>query len=418
MIFAIIFLSLQQLNQINNNQIIEIPNFIVRDIESIIDDIGTPPDLLRAQILALELDWTIRIEHPDMQWRSDNDYRLAVELAQYTETLSDEAEVRLWNDEQIIVVNRNGYRFFMHQRYLDSNEFNYYVLYFGLAIAAIVLFLNYLTVRRLLGPVQMLKEGAEKIRKGDLSYRVYTDRHDELGELTNSVNHMADSLQSMLEAKRQLLLAISHELRTPITRAKLQLEFMDDGEIKENLNDDIKEIDLLITDLLEAEKLNYEHSVLVEETVEFSAFIESVVAQVATHEKTVRFAGLESDESITLDKLRIRLLVTNLLNNALRHGKGKPIDVNLSFRNDTAYIDVVDQGEGIGAEHLANITEPFYRADSARQRNTGGFGLGLYLCKLIVDAHDGEIQINSEVGAGTHITVILPRRQVDLKKAG
>ena len=169
MIFAIIYLSLQQLNQINNDQIIEIPNFIVREIESIVDDIGTPPDLIRATLLAQELDWTIRIEHPDMQWRSDNDYRLAVELAEFDRTLSEEAEVQLWNNEQIIVVTRDDYRFFMHQRFLDSNEFNYAVLYFGLAIAAIVLFLNYLTVRRLLDPVQMLRDGAEKIRKGDLS---------------------------------------------------------------------------------------------------------------------------------------------------------------------------------------------------------------------------------------------------------
>ena len=90
--------------------------------------------------------------------------------------------------------------------------------------------------------------------------------------MTNSVNHMADSLQSMLEAKRQLLLAISHELRTPITRAKLQLEFMDDDKSKEALLDDINEIDLLISDLLEAERLNNTHSVLVTEPVELSGF--------------------------------------------------------------------------------------------------------------------------------------------------
>jgi len=417
LIFAIIYISLQQLNQINNNQIVEIPDFFVGNIESIIDDIGAPPDLERAALLAQDLDWTIRIQHPDMEWRSDNDYRLAVELSEYAETLSVDAEIRSWNNENIIVVNRDGYQFFMHQRFLDSTDFNYVVLYFGLAIAAIVLFLNYFMVNRLLDPVRMLKEGAERIQKGDLSYRVVTDRQDELGELTSSVNHMADSLQSMLEAKRQLLLAISHELRTPITRAKLQLEFMDDGSIKDNLNDDIREIDLLISDLLEAERLNNEHSVLVEESVELSTFVESVVSSFVSNESRIDFLGLETDELVTIDKLRIRLLVTNLLNNAIRHGKGNPVLVRLGFQNETGSIEIIDQGEGIGKEHLANITEPFYRADSARQRNTGGFGLGLYLCRLISEAHGGKIEIDSESNKGTHITVSIPRHPPDSKGA-
>ena len=77
---------------------------------------------------------------------------------------------------------------------------------------------------------------------------------DELGELTESINHMADSLQSMLEAKRQLLMAISHELRTPITKAKLRMEFMPESDEKDQLKEDINEIDLLISDLLEAER--------------------------------------------------------------------------------------------------------------------------------------------------------------------
>ncbi len=71
---------------------------------------------------------------------------------------------------------------------------------------------------------------------------------------------------------------------------------------------------------------------------------------------------------------------------------------------------MIDQGEGISAEHLSQISEPFYRADSSRQRNTGGFGLGLYLCRLIAEAHGGRLNIRSEVGEGTHIAVHIPRK--------
>ncbi len=178
LIFAIIYISLQQLNQINSNQIIEIPDYFVRNFETIIiDDIGAPPDLEVAALLAQDLEWTIRIEHPDMVWRSDNDYRLPVELAEYSRPLSSDAEIRTWNGEDIMVMERNGYRFYMHQRFLDNTDFNYVVLYFGLGIAAIVLFLNYFLIKiACLLQYDLLKEGAERIQHGDLGYRVQTDR--------------------------------------------------------------------------------------------------------------------------------------------------------------------------------------------------------------------------------------------------
>ncbi|MFM1897531.1 MAG: hypothetical protein RLZZ385_2605 [Pseudomonadota bacterium] len=409
LIFAIIWVTLRQLNEINSNQIVAIPDFFVRNVESIIDEIGTPPNLERAVLLAQELDWTITIRNSMMLWRSDDDFRLNLNQAQYNRTLSDDSEIRTINNEDIIVVSRGGYDYFLHQRYLESRDDNYVVLYIGLTLAAIVLFLNYLAVNRLLDPIRLLKKGAERIQAGDLGYRVSTNRHDELGELTDSVNHMADSLQSMLEAKRQLLLAISHELRTPITRAKLQLEFMDNSKEKENLKDDIDEIDLLISDLLEAERLNNKHSVLVAEPVEISTFVDSVVDTYRQYHGGFDFIGLDHDEEMTIDKLRIRLLLTNLLNNAMRHGEDKPILVKLGFANEWATIEVIDHGEGIDPEHLDKLTEPFYRADSARQRNTGGFGLGLYLCKLIAQAHGGDLRITSRRGEGTSIQVTLPR---------
>ncbi|MEX2130285.1 MAG: HAMP domain-containing sensor histidine kinase [Pseudohongiellaceae bacterium] len=414
-IFAIIWISLNQLNQINSNRIVAMPNFLVRNLESIIDEIGTPPNLEVASLLAQELDWTIGIKDPLMDWRSDNNFRLYVENSQYSRALSQDAEIRTINNEDVIVVNRDNYEYFMHQRSLQSTEYNYVGLYIGLALAAGVLFLNYLMVNNLLDPVRELKEGAERIQRGDLGFRVSTDRQDELGELTNSVNHMADSLQSMLEAKRQLLLAISHELRTPITRAKLQLEFMEDGSGKQNLNDDLNEIDLLISDLLEAERLNNKHSVLVAETVDISAFLASVTESYNDYAGGFKFTGLEQDEEVVLDRLRVRLLMTNLLNNAIRHGENKPIEVTLSYSIGVSTIEVVDHGEGIADHHLAKLTEPFYRADSARQRNTGGFGLGLYLCRLIAEAHGGSMRVSSQLGAGTIITVTLPKQPPDYK---
>ena len=387
-----------------------IPDFYTRNVDSIIEDIGTPPNLANAMRLANELDWTINIRNPIMRWSSDGDNRLNVDTSEYSETLTSDAEVRTIGNEDIIMVQRGGYDFYLYQRSIDDNSFNYLVLYVGLAMAAIVLFINYLMVNKLLDPVRKLRHGAERIKKGDLNYRVKTDRQDELGELTESINHMADSLQSMLEAKRQLLMAISHELRTPITKAKLRLEFMPVSEEREQLREDIDEVDLLISDLLEAERLNDEHAVLVSEPVWFAEFIGSVTKQFESYEGGLKLELSEQDQEFEIDKLRTRLLITNLLNNATRHGRGDPILVRVSFSGDRGIVEVIDHGEGISEEHLSRISEPFYRADSSRQRITGGFGLGLYLCRLIAQAHGGLLDIKSQIGEGTHITVDLPRR--------
>ncbi len=406
--FLIISISLQTFNE--ESDVIEtIPDFFTRNIESIIEDIGTPPNLGNAMRLAEELGWTINIRNPIMRWSSDNDNRLDVDSSQFDRSLTADAEVRTISNEDIIMVQRGGYDFFLYQRFRNSNNFNFVVLYVGFALAAVILFLNYLAVNRLLSPIRLLRRGAERIREGDLSFRVKSNRQDELGELTESINHMADSLQSMLEAKRQLLLAISHELRTPITKAKLRMEFMPDSEEKSQLREDIEEIELLISDLIEAERLNEEHSVLVEEPFMFADFVENVASQYETYEGGLQLESPGSDEEFVIDKLRIRLLITNLLNNAIRHGENNPIIVRVRFIDDWAWLEVIDHGEGISEEHLEKLSEPFYRADSSRQRNTGGFGLGLYLCRLISEVHGGSLSIASKIGEGTHLTVKLPR---------
>ncbi|MDX1490857.1 MAG: HAMP domain-containing sensor histidine kinase [Pseudohongiellaceae bacterium] len=410
--FLIITLSLRQIDQNwRAERETPLPDFYLDNITLIVDNIGVPPDLQRATQLAEELSLTIIIRSPHINWQSDEQSDLNIYDAVFIRSLSDEADIMEVGPEEVIRVSRGGYQYFLNRQAPTLSETDYVVVYIGLASAALILLLNYGLVHRLLEPVRRLREGAERICDGDLSYRVKTNRSDELGELTESVNHMADSLQSMLEAKRQLLLAISHELRTPITRAKLQLEFMEDSPIRGNLRDDIDEIDLLISDLIEAERLSTQHSALIAEHVDFADYIELVLQQFHNYGPGIEFSRPEQDASVSIDKLRARLLLTNIVNNAIRHGRDAPIAVRVSFVNNEAILEIEDQGEGIAKEHLDHLSEPFYRADSARQRHTGGFGLGLYLCRLIAEAHGGRLEIKSELGVGTHVKVSLPYEQ-------
>ena len=410
--FLIITLSLRQIDENwRAERLNPLPDFYLDNITLIVDNIGVPPDLQRAAQLAQELSLTIIIRSPHINWQSDDQNDLDVDSAVFVRQLSREAQVMLSGNEEVIRVARGAYEYYLNRRVPTLSDYDYIVVYIGLALAALALLLNYLLVHRLLvEPVRKLREGAERICEGDLSYRVKTRRTDELGELTQSVNHMADSLQQMLEAKRQLLLAISHELRTPITRAKLQLEFMDDDPVRDALADDINEIDLLISDLIEAERLSNQHQALLAEPVDFADYIGLVLEPYfQNYAPGVDYQRPEEDVCVNVDKLRTRLLLTNIVNNAIRHGRDNPITVRVAFSDTEVSLEVEDEGEGIAAEHMEHLSEPFYRPDSARQRNTGGFGLGLYLCRLIAQAHGGRLEISSELGVGTRVKIHLPR---------
>ena len=381
--------------------------FITRIVESAIDDIGTPPDTEYALRLTHELPFVIVIEGPDYHWQSE-DPGVDLAAARKLHPIADSMKKIRLENQRAIWVEREGYEFYFIWKPLFLRGASTSI--FAISIVAILaaLLLNYYMVRRLLKPITLLKQGAEKISRGEIDYRVDHTRDDELGELTQSVNAMADSLQSMLNAKQQLLLAISHELRSPITRAKLQLELMDDSTMKDGLKEDVNELESLVSELLEAERLNSRHGSLNREPVFLGEFVEAELEHYWPNSDLLEFECKGTDREIDIDVLRTQLMLRNLVNNALRYGGDATIHVGIEWAGQTVTLSVVDQGEGIEEDHLPHLTEPFYRADRARQRETGGFGLGLYLCRLIAESHGGDLSISSQVGQGTTIAVCFP----------
>ena len=381
--------------------------FITRVVESAIDDIGTPPDTVYALQLTHELPFIIVIKGADYHWQSEDPGVDLTAVRKLHPISGSMKKVRLGR-QRAIWVEREGYNFYFIWKPLVLRGASMSI--FAISISAILaaLLLNYYMVRRLLKPITLLKQGAEKISGGDIDYRIDHTRDDELGELTQSINTMADSLQSMLNAKLQLLLAISHELRSPITRAKLQLELMDDSTMKDSLKDEINELESLVSELLEAERLNSQHGSLNQEPVFLGEFIEAELKHHWPNSDLLKFEQKGTDREIDIDVLRTQLMLRNLVNNALRYGGDATIHIGVEWADQTVTLSVVDQGEGIEADHLPHLTEPFYRADRSRQRETGGFGLGLYLCRLIAKSHGGDLSISSQVGQGTTIAVCFP----------
>jgi signal transduction histidine kinase len=308
--------------------------------------------------------------------------------------------------QELVLIERHGlqYLFVVEDGFRRGAEQRHWLL-FG-ALGAILLLL-YLGIRRLMRPIAALSEEVRKIGEGDLEQSLDAVNGGELGMLAEGVNRMSRQIKAMLENKSGLLLAISHELRSPLTRMRVNLELLDDSDVRRQLVEDTREMENLLGAILESEKLSSGHAPLTRRRVDLAQLVKAVVD---AHPGCERIRCELTPVQLEVDELRIKLLIKNLLDNALQYARDSYQTVQISLRatSASAILEVVDQGIGISADELPRLGEAFYRPDSARQRNTGGYGLGLYLCRLICAAHAGALRIESEPGQGTRVIVSLP----------
>ncbi len=401
---------------------------IVLHTDYLLEDIGSPPDIERAKSIVERIPVDIRIVGPDIDWSSDPHFyplenvpfgplellelgeASRTELESWAKQLENVAFAR-YHEHFFIRLEDSGYQIvFASPRISEMPDADYSTLFLYLAGGA-VLFLCYLAVRWVFRPIKWMQVGAAHIGAGDLDYRIPTRRHDELGDLSREFNTMAADVQGMLDAKQQLMLAISHELRSPLTRSKVSVEFIEDETVRNSILEDLGEMERLTADLLESEALNTRHAVLRRQSIDLAILAEQLIAEDFAGQAERIDLQCEPTLEAELDATRMRLLLKNLIENALRYNPdgADPVSVMISARDDRIFIRVQDHGPGIPAEHIERVAEPFYRADPARARATGGFGLGLYLCKRIVEVHGGVINLSSPPGQGTIVDINMPR---------
>lgn len=371
-------------------------------------EIGSPPSIMRATAIAERIPVDIYIHGPRINWSSADTFLDPgeIEFKQHGKRRFQHGE---WKGRVFLRSQIGADTVYLgFQRRVGEDPGR---LIFLLAILTVlgVLFLSYLGMRRLFKPIGTIQQGVHRIGSGELQYRITVDRKDELGELANSINTMADDIEGMLNAKRELLLAISHELRSPLTRSRVSAELLDDPAARDRINKDLDEMEQLISELLESERLNSRHASLNLVPVNLNSSIVDVIGDNFSTQAII--TSLQANiPSIMLDESRLRLLVRNLLSNAVRHNRNDQgqVEIMTQLENSGLCIIVSDHGEGIAREHLHHLTEPFYRADPSRQRKTGGYGLGLHLCRMIAEAHGGSLEISSEKGVGTTVTASMP----------
>jgi len=383
-------------------------------VDRLVTELGSPPQVERAQALVQRLPLSIRIQGPRVNWRSNPD------AGEHYESPDDPWSNRAPRFFERSTADGHRIRFGLNvQAWHDRPRL---IGWATLAALLLLTALAYARVRRMLRPLDDIRAGARRFGAGDFAQPIpvrQPQRPDELGELAVTINTMGADIGQMLDAKRALLLAISHELRSPLTRARLNTELLPETpelhSSRQALLTDLALMRDLITDLLESERLASPHAALQREPTDLAALVTEVVAGLAGA-PPIRLALAPGLPLLALDRSRLRLLLRNLLDNALRYSQGQAQPPVLTLQADPAAsigagpglrLTVRDHGPGVPEAQLSQLAQPFFRPDAARTRSDGGVGLGLYLCRLVAEAHGGRLQLRN-AAPGLEVTVTLP----------
>ena len=274
---------------------------------------------------------------------------------------------------------------------------------------------------RALRPVEAITLAARRIAAGDLAQRLTVSQaQDEIGRLSATFNEMIARLEASFRQVRQFSADASHELRTPLTIMKGETELAlrrarPAEDYKLALESNLEEIDRMsriVDELLFLSRADLGEVRIESQPVRLDALVEDIQRQAAVlgQELDVQvLVGAVEPVTIQGDELRLRELLLNLVDNAVKYSRsGGKVEIALARDGATAGLSVTDQGIGIAAEAQSRIFDRFYRADDARAHAPKGTGLGLAICKWIVEAHHGRIEVQSRAGEGSKFTVVLP----------
>jgi two-component system, OmpR family, sensor histidine kinase CpxA len=282
--------------------------------------------------------------------------------------------------------------------------------FLALIIIALIFAGTYFLIRRILSPISILHEATQKVGKGDLNHEVKVSCNGELARLADSFNLMVRQVREMVVAKEQLLRDVSHELRSPLTRIKVLLELVEPPERVEQIRVDIRELEELITSILETARHFHQLNQLTMDEVDLHDLVAEVIKQRGDGAADVILDPTDKPVVARIDRPLFIRVVDNLIKNSLIHGRPAPSPVRVQVQHGNGCIEltVTDSGPGISEHDLPHLMEPFYQADKSRSSENIGFGLGLSLCKTIVEAHGGELILTSHLGWGTEALVRLP----------
>lgn len=414
------------------------PHYVRRMERMLVNDLGFPPDTIKAKNVAEDLEMNIRFQshtynwatsplvptleeieaspeykerenkrprrEPDMEPPQKYDGRFEPGTDKPVSGSREHFGLRYQGNRYSVVKNPEG--IYILQQPLPIDFFNPQLMIFLLicVVSAIILLL-YLVLRWIFKPLKKLSAAVNEISGGNFDVIIPVNSKDELGELAVSLSGMAANVKRSIKSKEQLLIDVSHELRSPLTRIKLGLEV---GSPKEKIDEDVREMEYMVTSLLENYRAESEHFKPKIERTDLVIIINEVIREYNGNER-IRF-NIPEKGSVYLntDYGKLKLVLRNIIDNALKYSIDI-VDIEIKEERESLNISVIDKGTGIPEENLKYIFEPFYRSDPSRSRKTGGFGLGLSICKKIMESLGGSIEIKSKVKEGSEVVLNFPK---------
>ncbi|MFN8672198.1 MAG: ATP-binding protein [Candidatus Sericytochromatia bacterium] len=268
---------------------------------------------------------------------------------------------------------------------------------------AVLLFLGILLIPYslyIIKPFNKLIESIKKVANGDFSSTIDVSPKSEFFELANSFNFMNKKIQEMISEKQRLIADVSHELRSPLTRMRMNMEVLakDPEGRKKYIHktiDEIEDLNKMIDNILDSSKLELSHELQLVK-VNFVLFIKDHLEnnKLSFEDNQIKITNIFDNDNIELliDVDLMNRVMNNIFSNLLKYApKNSEVIIKLEKSKDKILFTIIDQGEGVAEEDLDKIFEPFYRTDLSRNRKSGGAGLGLAIVKTIVNMHKGKI---------------------------
>ncbi len=277
--------------------------------------------------------------------------------------------------------------------------------------------------RRITRPLLRMETITRQFAAGDFSARVPPLDIPEFDRLGHSFNRMADDLEGVEQRRRELVGDLTHELRTPLTIVKGYLEGLADGAIAptletyDRLAKETERLQRLVNDLQELSKLESGYLPIDAQAVAIAPLVAQVCDRFANQLLNSEKLKLTTDFSERLpnvwgDPSRIEQVLVNLLSNAFRHTEAGEVNVRIYTQNANGagfvWVAVADTGEGISEADIPRVFERFWRADRSRDRVSGGSGVGLAICRRLVELQGGTIRAESELSVGSTFSFSLP----------
>lgn len=278
------------------------------------------------------------------------------------------------------------------------------------------LLLSLLFTRSLIRPIKVLRDNAKRLASGQFDQPITTKRKDEIGQLTDEFNHMRSQLSALLGSQKRLLADVSHELRSPLTRLSMAnaLAQQQANDATQNylqrIEKEAKQLESMIADVLTLSRLETHNQPLNLHPTELNALLTPIFNdakfEANAKQKTLHLPQI-APLTLTIDAALIASAIENLLRNAIKYA-AQHIYLHCEQHNQHFTLTIHDDGQGVEPHALNKLTEPFYRDSNARQRSTGGIGLGLAIANKAVLAHKGELVLQNHPQGGLVASITLP----------